>query len=491
MENFSMNTYEPIMFNNTSINTNNLNNCRKKLNFNDQTNNLNEMVSFNTDTKQHKKYKKNMAIVSGTVQVQQSNPDLGSTYQKTEPNQIQLKHPKIPSNTKRNARERKRVRTINDYFSQLQKFLPHSKQATSHQSIGSSSANCSVNSTKKLSKVETLKAAIEYIEYLQAFSPLSNHKTINLPSSLSSSPLSTSSNSNSSNISSSSSSSSSITVISPSSSTTLISPAKTSFNQLNASMLSEINTNSKLKLNKAAALFQSQKQSLKSRLNKALLDQAPIQFDHQANISPIATVQPLQHQAQHHHPNNNNNSINEPSDFNLNYNNNGPVLTNDSYYYTQQCYNSGSYMSYSSPSTTPAVSSPSFKTEYYNTHQLAPQSQLVRNQSSFYPHYNMECESDQLMTSSRSINHNLSPSSSPESRTASLDSYRTISTATVAPTSTPYTNASYATISSSSTTAVNYQEQNNLMISNHHIASYNNTNQSLNDYQHTSSQINC
>jgi hypothetical protein len=86
------------------------------------------MVSFNTDTKQHKKYKKNMAIVSGTVQVQQSNPDLGSTYQKTEPNQIQLKHPKRPPNTKTNARERKRVRTINDYFSQLQKFLPHQQQ---------------------------------------------------------------------------------------------------------------------------------------------------------------------------------------------------------------------------------------------------------------------------------------------------------------------------------------------------------------------------
>lgn len=54
-----------------------------------------------------------------------------------------------PSNTKRNERERKRVRTINDYFSKLQKFLPNAKH------------------TKKLSKVETLKAAIDYIEFLQ------------------------------------------------------------------------------------------------------------------------------------------------------------------------------------------------------------------------------------------------------------------------------------------------------------------------------------
>lgn len=67
---------------------------------------------------------------------------------------------KAPSNSKRNARERRRVRTINDYFSQLQKFLPHTKQAAN-----------GLNTIKKMSKVETLKAAIEYIEYLIKFAP--------------------------------------------------------------------------------------------------------------------------------------------------------------------------------------------------------------------------------------------------------------------------------------------------------------------------------
>ena len=74
-----------------------------------------------------------------------------------------------PSNTKRNERERKRVKTINDYFSKLQKFLPNSKQTT-----------------KKLSKVETLKAAIDYIEYLQLNTnkgtQLGNHLAISTPS---------------------------------------------------------------------------------------------------------------------------------------------------------------------------------------------------------------------------------------------------------------------------------------------------------------------
>lgn len=95
---------------------------------------------------------------------------------------------KMPSNSKRNARERRRVRTINDYFSQLQKFLPHTKQTNS--------GSTGLATVKKMSKVETLKAAIEYIEFLQKFAPANSQqmfqlsKTGSSPSSLMSSPAS-------------------------------------------------------------------------------------------------------------------------------------------------------------------------------------------------------------------------------------------------------------------------------------------------------------
>ena len=94
-------------------------NCKKKLNFT----NINNNVGSNSLIKLPLKHE---------ISVQN--------------NCLQYK----PSNTKRNERERKRVKTINDYFAKLQKFLPNSKQTT-----------------KKLSKVETLKAAIDYIEFLQ------------------------------------------------------------------------------------------------------------------------------------------------------------------------------------------------------------------------------------------------------------------------------------------------------------------------------------
>ncbi len=123
---------------------------------NDQT--LNEKI---------KKSKKTTAIVAGTIQTNTNIRNYSKSSQQ---------FPKVPSNTKRNARERKRVRTINDYFSQLQKYLPHSSanKQTSNNNTSSSNNNKNafpqmpvINTTKKLSKVETLKAAIEYIEYLQ------------------------------------------------------------------------------------------------------------------------------------------------------------------------------------------------------------------------------------------------------------------------------------------------------------------------------------
>lgn len=117
--------------------------------------------NINIIDKQIKKLKSSKSISMGNLGLNCSKKDTTS--------RIHLS--KVPSNTKRNARERKRVRTINDYFNQLQKYLPYSKQSTTASTPG----------PKKLSKVETLKAAIEFIEYLQQFAPI-NKNSQNLTS---------------------------------------------------------------------------------------------------------------------------------------------------------------------------------------------------------------------------------------------------------------------------------------------------------------------
>lgn len=163
--------------------------CRKRLDFDTNTN---QNVSYSSpssstitlsDKMRHKSItsnKKNTAIVAGTIQMnsvlKQQNQECfngGETSSLKSANRGQ-QFVKVPSNTKRNARERKRVRTINDYFSKLQKYLPHSKQPTSANSTTTTPpppSSLSINASKKLSKVETLKAAIDYIEYLLTFAP--------------------------------------------------------------------------------------------------------------------------------------------------------------------------------------------------------------------------------------------------------------------------------------------------------------------------------
>jgi hypothetical protein len=134
-----------------------------------------------------------------------------------------------PSNTKRNERERKRVKTINDYFSKLQKFLPNSKQ------------------TKKLSKVETLKAAIDYIEYLQlnknGMSPLGSTLLKSQKDSRNKLTNKLNNNENTSSLSSSTSSSlSSSASTSSCYSTPTVSPLQISHNNNNNNILNN-NTN--------------------------------------------------------------------------------------------------------------------------------------------------------------------------------------------------------------------------------------------------------
>lgn len=125
--------------------------CRKKLDFDSMTEN----------SKPSKKQSKNL------LDMKEGKSSKGGNM------------PKCVSNSKRNARERKRVRTINDFFSQLQKYLPcpsvigkASPNGTA-KSSGTATPNSSTmpGGIKKLSKVETLKAAIDYIEFLLKYAP--------------------------------------------------------------------------------------------------------------------------------------------------------------------------------------------------------------------------------------------------------------------------------------------------------------------------------
>ena len=61
-----------------------------------------------------------------------------------------LKTTDKPSVSKRNARERSRIKTVNGAFDDLRLHVPSGR-----------------HSGKKISKVETLKSAIEYIKALQ------------------------------------------------------------------------------------------------------------------------------------------------------------------------------------------------------------------------------------------------------------------------------------------------------------------------------------
>lgn len=275
------------------INTNNLSSneikkiefpfCRKRLDFtigteNESNSTIDQKFSNNQNlisdedilSQTIKRSKKSTAIVAGTVQ---SNNKLNIKEDAIEKLPCDLvnincinyngktKIIKVPSNTKRNARERKRVRTINDYFNQLQKYLPNENTIKQDQLstpfFNKSSINITdlppmplITTTKKLSKVETLKAAIEYIEYLQLFAPayhytqkfnksdLTNKKMDNMIKSMNNKNMD---RSNSVNIFRPKSNNSSPSFNSASPSSLLSSPSNYSSNSTNSSLISSSN----------------------------------------------------------------------------------------------------------------------------------------------------------------------------------------------------------------------------------------------------------
>lgn len=75
-----------------------------------------------------------------------------------------------PSVQRRNARERNRVRQVNDGFAALRKHIPE-EVASAFES-----ANCNRGTNKKLSKVETLRMAVEYIRNLEVLLNIGHDK---------------------------------------------------------------------------------------------------------------------------------------------------------------------------------------------------------------------------------------------------------------------------------------------------------------------------
>jgi len=68
---------------------------------------------------------------------------------------------------RRNARERNRVKQVNNGFATLRSHIPLSVAAALSSSAGSGSGSGGRGTSKKLSKVETLRMAVEYIRSLQ------------------------------------------------------------------------------------------------------------------------------------------------------------------------------------------------------------------------------------------------------------------------------------------------------------------------------------
>ncbi|KAJ9587667.1 hypothetical protein L9F63_026267 [Diploptera punctata] len=68
---------------------------------------------------------------------------------------------------RRNARERNRVKQVNNGFATLRSRIPLSVAAALSSSTGSGSGSGGRGASKKLSKVETLRLAVEYIRSLQ------------------------------------------------------------------------------------------------------------------------------------------------------------------------------------------------------------------------------------------------------------------------------------------------------------------------------------
>ncbi|XP_016948044.1 achaete-scute complex protein T3 [Drosophila biarmipes] len=96
----------------------------------------------------------------GTSQLQNQQSSIGPMAQKKKFNYSNMPYgEQLPSVARRNARERNRVKQVNNGFVNLRQHLP--------QTVINSLSNGGRGASKKLSKVDTLRIAVEYIRGLQ------------------------------------------------------------------------------------------------------------------------------------------------------------------------------------------------------------------------------------------------------------------------------------------------------------------------------------
>ncbi|KAH8362158.1 hypothetical protein KR084_006592 [Drosophila pseudotakahashii] len=96
----------------------------------------------------------------GTSQLQNQQSNIGPVQKQKKFNYNNMPYgEQLPSVARRNARERNRVKQVNNGFVNLRQHLP--------QTVINSLSNGGRGASKKLSKVDTLRIAVEYIRGLQ------------------------------------------------------------------------------------------------------------------------------------------------------------------------------------------------------------------------------------------------------------------------------------------------------------------------------------
>lgn len=90
-----------------------------------------------------------------------TNNTQNTKKRKNNEGQVRIKTPQAIAVARRNARERNRVKQVNNGFASLRKHIPESIAKCFEEASNK-------NSAKKLSKVETLRMAVEYIRQLES-----------------------------------------------------------------------------------------------------------------------------------------------------------------------------------------------------------------------------------------------------------------------------------------------------------------------------------
>lgn len=130
---------------------------------------------------------------SSNQMLQQKKPSIVSSSVKAAPSQMGIPPAVVAASTskkgaplpvavaRRNARERNRVKQVNNGFAALRERIPEELAESFEAAASTSSGRCpttSATTTKKLSKVETLRMAVEYIRNLEMILANDGHQFV-------------------------------------------------------------------------------------------------------------------------------------------------------------------------------------------------------------------------------------------------------------------------------------------------------------------------